>query len=122
MLHVDLIAPVATLLDRQAKERPEQVAYSDSSRSITYAELARDTASIGANLTKAGVREGDRVALYLPNGVDWIEACFSALRAGAVLVPISYDAAEGEIGYRLSDAGCGAIVTTPARRELVAKI
>jgi acyl-CoA synthetase (AMP-forming)/AMP-acid ligase II len=122
MLHVDLIAPVATLLDRQAKARPEQVAYWDSSRAITYAELARSTASIAANLSKAGVREGDRVAVYLPNGVDWVEACFSVLRAGAVFVPISYDAAEGEIGYRLSDAGCGAIVTTAARQELVAKI
>jgi acyl-CoA synthetase (AMP-forming)/AMP-acid ligase II len=122
MLHVDLIAPVATLLDRQAKERPEQVAYSDSARAITYAQLAGRTAAIAANLPKAGVREGDRIALYLPNGVDWVEACFAALRAGTVLVPISYDAAEGEISYRLIDAGCGAIVTTPARKELVAKI
>jgi acyl-CoA synthetase (AMP-forming)/AMP-acid ligase II len=122
MLHTELIAPVATLLDRQAKARPEQVAYSDSSRQITYAELARNTASIGANLTKAGVREGDRVAIYLPNGVDWVEACFSALRAGAVVVPISYDAAEGEVNYRLIDAGCNVIVTGSARRELAAKI
>jgi long-chain acyl-CoA synthetase len=122
MLHVDLIAPIATLLERQASGRPEQVGYSDSLRSITYAQLARNTAAIGANLTKAGIREGDRVAIYLPNGVDWIEACFSLLRAGAVLVPISYDAAEGEISYRLSDAGCAAIITRSARRELVAKV
>ena len=44
MLHVDLIAPVATLLDRHAKQRPDQVAYWDSSRSVTYAELADRTA------------------------------------------------------------------------------
>ncbi len=112
MLQVDLIAPIATLLDRHSKQRPEQVAYWDSSRSVTYAQLADNTASIAANLAKAGVKEGDKVALYLPNGVDWIEACFGALRAGAVLVPISYEAAEGEIGYRLTDAGCRVVVTT----------
>jgi acyl-CoA synthetase (AMP-forming)/AMP-acid ligase II len=122
MLNVDLIAPVATLLERQAAARPEQVAYWDASRSITYARLAGSTAAIAANLPKAGVREGDRVAIYLPNGVDWVEACFAALRAGAVVVPISYDAAEGEITYRLADAGCGAIVTTPARSGVIAKI
>lgn len=122
MLHVDLIAPIASLLDRQAKARPQQVAYADPVRAVTYAQLAGNTASIAANLTKAGVREGDRIALYLPNGVDWIEACFAALRAGAVLVPISYEAAEGEISYRLTDAGCGAVVTTAARKDLVAKI
>jgi acyl-CoA synthetase (AMP-forming)/AMP-acid ligase II len=122
MLDVDLIAPVATLLDRQAKARPEKVAYWDASRSITYAQLAARTAAVAANLPKAGVRDGDRVAVYLPNGVDWVETCFAALRAGAVVVPISYDAAEGEIGYRLLDAGCSAVVTTPARSELIAKI
>jgi long-chain acyl-CoA synthetase len=122
MLQVDLIAPVATLLERHAKRRPDQVAYWDSSRSVTYAELASRTASIAANLTTAGLRDGDRIAIYLPNGVDWIEACFAALRAGAVVVPISYDAAEGEISYRLTDAACGFVVTTAARKELMDKI
>ncbi|RXH41538.1 class I adenylate-forming enzyme family protein [Bradyrhizobium zhanjiangense] len=122
MLHVDLIAPIATLFDRHAKQRPDKVAYWDSSRSVTYAELARRTASIAVNLTKAGLREGDRVAIYLPNCVDWIEACFAALRAGAVVVPISFDAAEGEISYRLTDAGCSLVITAAARKELVANI
>ena len=122
MLHVDLIAPVATLLDRHAKQRPDQVAYWDSSRSVTYAELADRTASIAANLTKGGLRDGDRIAIFLPNGVDWIEACLAALRAGAVVVPISFDAAEGEISYRLTDAACGFVVTTAARKDSIAKI
>jgi acyl-CoA synthetase (AMP-forming)/AMP-acid ligase II len=122
MLHVDLIAPIAALLDRHAEQRPNQVAYWDSSRSVTYADLAGRTASIASNLTKAGLRDGDKVAIYLPNGVDWIEACLAALRAGAVVVPISYDAAEGEISYRLMDAACGFLVTTAARKDLMAKI
>jgi long-chain acyl-CoA synthetase len=122
MMHVDLIAPIASLLNRHAKARPEQTAYSDSVRSITYGQLAKSTAAIAANLTKAGLRDGDRLAIYLPNGVDSIEAFFAGLRAGAVIVPISYDAAEGEISYRLADADCSAIVTTAERKELVAKI
>jgi acyl-CoA synthetase (AMP-forming)/AMP-acid ligase II len=122
MLHVDLIAPIATLLARHAKERPNQVAYWDSSREVTYGDLAARTGSVAANLTKAGLRVGDKIALYLPNGVDWIEACFAALRAGAVVVPISYEAADGEISYRLTDAGCDHVVTTPARKDLIEKI
>ena len=122
MLQADLIAPIAKLLDRHANDRPEQVAYWDEVRSVTYAQLASNTAAIAANLAKAGLREGDRIAIYLPNGVDWIEACFAGLRAGAMIVPISYDAAEGEISYRLTDASCGTVVTTPARKDLVAKI
>jgi long-chain acyl-CoA synthetase len=71
MLHVDLIAPIAMLLDRHAKRRPEQVVYWDSLRSVTCAQLAERTASIAANLAGAGLREGDKIAIYLPNGVDW---------------------------------------------------
>ncbi|WP_183231291.1 class I adenylate-forming enzyme family protein [Bradyrhizobium sp. SBR1B] len=122
MLHVDLIAPIATLLNRHAKSRPEQVAYWDSTRSITYAQLADRTASIAAALTRAGLKEGDRLAIYLPNGVDWIEACFAALRAGAIVVPISFEAAEGEVSYRLTDADCGVIVTTNLRKDLLDKL
>src|SRR5262245_54093779 len=122
MLHVDLIAPIAKLLDRHAKEWPEQVAYWDSSRAITYAQLASNTAAIAANLTKAGVREGDRIAIYLANGGDWIEACLGGLRAGAVIVPISFEAVEGEISYRLTDASCGTVITTSAKKDLIAKI
>jgi long-chain acyl-CoA synthetase len=121
-LHTGLIAPVAELLERHRKERPDKVAYWDATRSVTYSQLAGRTASIAAGLSRKGVREGDRIAIYLPNGVDWIEACFAGLRAGAVIVPISYDAAEAEIAYRLADADCRTVITTPARKELVARL
>ena len=122
MLHTGLIAPVSELLERHQRERPDKVAYWDATRSVNYAELASRTASMAVALSKKGVREGDRIAIYLPNSVDWIEACLAGLRAGAVIVPISYDAAEAEIAYRLSDAACGLVVTTPARGELINKL
>jgi long-chain acyl-CoA synthetase len=122
MLHTGLIAPVSELLERHRKERPDKVAYWDAARSVTYSQLAGRTASIAAGLSANGVGEGDRIAIYLPNGVDWIEACLAGLRAGAVIVPISYDAAEAEIAYRLSDADCCTVITTPARREFIGKL
>src|ERR1700693_5385015 len=99
MLHTDLIAPVSELLERHRKERPDKVAYWDAVRSVTYSQLASRTASIAANLSGKGVRDGDRIAIYLPNGVDWIEACFAGLRCGVVVGPISYAAAEAECAH-----------------------
>ena len=122
MLHTGLIAPVAELLQRHRKERPDKVAYWDAVRSVTYSQLASRTASIAPGLSGQGVRDGDRIAIFLPNGVDWVEACLAGLRAGAVIVPISYDAAEAEIAYRLSDADCRTVITTAARKELVSKL
>src|ERR1700681_2646381 len=122
MLYTDLIAPVSELLERHRRERPEKIAYWDAARSVTYAQLASRTASIAVALSKKGLRERDRVAIYLPNSVDWMEVCLAGLRAGAVIVPISYDAAEAEIAYRLSDADCRTVITTPARKELIDKL
>src|ERR1700723_2954207 len=122
MLHTGLIAPVSELLERHRKKGPDKGAYWDAARSVTYSQLAGRTASIAAGLSASGVAEGDRIAIYLPNGVDWIEACLAGLRAGAIIVPISYDAAEGEISYRLSDADCRTVITTPARKELIGKL
>jgi long-chain acyl-CoA synthetase len=122
MLQTGLIAPVSELIERHRQARPDKVAYWDAVRSVTYSQLASRTASIAAGLSANGVREGDRIAIYLPNGVDWIEACLAGLRAGAVIVPISYDAAEAEIAYRLSDADCRTVITTPAREELIGKL
>lgn len=122
MLHLDLIAPVARLLERHAGGRPDRVAYWDAHRRVTWGGLATSTASIAGNLAGALVGDGDRVAVYLPNGVDWVEACLAALRAGAVVVPIAFDAAESEISYRLSDARCNVVVTTAARTEAVARL
>src|SRR5258705_11810065 len=122
MLHEGLIAPVSELLERHRKQRPDKVAYWDAARSVTYSQLASRTASIAAGLRAKGLREADRIAIHPPNGVDWIEACLAGLRSGAVIVPISYDAAEAEIAYRLSDADCRTVITTPARKELIDKL
>jgi long-chain acyl-CoA synthetase len=122
MLQTGLIASVPELLERHRKAQPDKVAYWDAVRSVTYSQLASRTASIAAGLSANGVWEGDRIAIYLPNGVDWIEACLAGLRAGAVIVPISYDAAEAEIAYRLSDAGCRTVITTLNRKELIGKL
>ena len=122
MLHTGLIASVSDLLERHRKERPDKVAYWDAVRSATYSQLAGRTARMAAGLAEQGVRDGDRIAIFLPNGVDWIEACFGGLRAGAVIVPISYDAAEAEIAYRLLDADCRTVITTSARKELITRL
>jgi long-chain acyl-CoA synthetase len=122
MLHAELIAPVSEMLERHRKARPDKVAYWDAQRSVTYSQLASRTASIAGGLAARGVREGDRVAIYLPNSVDWVEVCLAGLRCGAMIVPIGYDAAEAEIAYRLFDADCRTVITTAARKELIGRL
>lgn len=119
MLRTDLIQPASLLLRRQAEARGDKTAYSDARSSIDYAALDRTTHALAGHFQELGVEPGAKVAIVLPNTVEWIQACFATLRAGAVSVPISYDATEPEIAYRLADAGCEVVVTTDERAEPV---
>lgn len=113
MIRTDLIAPVATLLNRHATERPEAVAFEDKTRRVTYSELADRTARIATWLAANGVGQGERVAVHEPNSVDWVELTLGINRAGAVAVPIAFNATPDEITYRLRDAGCVVVFTRP---------
>jgi long-chain acyl-CoA synthetase len=122
MLHTDLIAPIPDLLRRQACARGSKTAYRDARSAVTYAELLDRTGKLAGHLADNGVAAGETVAIMLPNSVQWVEACLAIARAGASSVPISYDATESEIAYRLSDANCKAVVTSGERGELFARL
>ena len=101
MLQTDLIASIPALLNRHAQARGSKVAFRDSSAAVTYGELAARTANLAGHLADHGVKPGEKVAIFLPNSVAWIESCFAINRADAISVPISYDATEAEVLYRL---------------------
>ena len=56
-------------------------------------------ARVAGGLRAAGVQRGDRVAIRLGNGVDWVLAFFGALMAGAVAVPVNTRFTEEEVDY-----------------------
>ena len=122
MLRSDLIAPVAQLLGRHARERGERIAFRDAARGVSYRDLAARTANIASRLADIGIASGDRVAVYLPNSVAWAEAVLGIVRAGGVAVPISIDATEAEVAYRLADAACRAVFAAPEKVALVARL
>lgn len=122
MIHTYLIATIPELLARHAVQRGSKTAFSDLKSSVTYAALDDRTARLAGHLADLGVEPGEKVAIFLPNSVEWIESCFAINRADAVSVPISHDATEPEILYRLQDASCSAIVTTDDRSDLVARL
>ncbi|HEU5388667.1 MAG TPA: AMP-binding protein [Streptosporangiaceae bacterium] len=56
---------------------------------LSYRELAGQVEGVSAALIAAGIEAGDRVALWAPNGGEWLLAALGALSAGAALVPVS---------------------------------
>ncbi|MBT9505085.1 AMP-binding protein [Rhodoferax sp.] len=86
-------------------------AYSNMGATMTYAELdehSRDFAAYLQNLL--GLHKGDRVALMLPNLLQYPIALFGVLRAGLVVVNVNPQYTATELEHQLKDSGAVAIV------------
>ena len=72
---------------------------------VTYSELWDRAARVAGGLRGEGVQRGDRVAIRLPNGLDWVLAFWGAQLAGAVVVPVNTRFKEAEAQYLIEDSG-----------------
>lgn len=79
---------IAALLPARAAERPEQAAVvvAKTGESITYAELNQRSNRLASGLESAGLRRGDRVALFVTPGVELIALTYALFKLGAVPV------------------------------------
>jgi O-succinylbenzoic acid--CoA ligase len=88
-----------------ADARPDGIALLAAGRSWTFAELQTDVSATAARLSAAGVRAGDRVAVLLPNGVDYVRLIHALARLGAVLVPLNLRLTPAELRWPLTRTG-----------------
>ena len=84
--------------------------------SCTYDELWERSARTGGGLLEAGISAGDRVAIRMPNGIDWVVAFFATQLVGAVAVPVNTRFKEEEVAYVVED--CEAAYTFQPGAEL----
>ncbi len=63
------------------------VGYDDGEEVVSFAALHQRTAALDVALREVGVRPGDRVALVLPDAIEFVPAFLAAVRAGGVPVP-----------------------------------
>lgn len=72
---------------------------------LTYGDLWDRASTVAGGLIADGVRRGDRVAIALPNGSEWIIAFFAIQLAGAIAVPVNTRFSPSEVQYVLDDSG-----------------
>src|SRR3546814_57372 len=77
---------------RHTGPEPAVIAVSEgSTRTVSWTELATEVGAMAAALTQAGVAEGDRVAAWLPNGIEAVVAMLGASAVGALFSSTSPD-------------------------------
>ncbi|TIU30631.1 MAG: long-chain-fatty-acid--CoA ligase, partial [Mesorhizobium sp.] len=92
------------------KQFSAQPAYVCMGKSISYAELERLSAAFGAFLQSKGLEKGARVALMMPNVLQYPVAMMAVLRAGFTVVNVNPLYTPRELEHQLKDSGAQAIV------------
>lgn len=79
---------------------------------LTFGALDERSNRMVQELQSRGVQPGDRIALFLPNGVEFIDAFIASLKLGAIVVPVNVLYRERELSHILADAEPRAVITT----------
>ncbi|RQM44242.1 long-chain fatty acid--CoA ligase [Paraburkholderia bannensis] len=88
----------------------EREAYVSAGSPMTYAALARKATAFASWLQGAGVMPGERVAIMLPNTLQYPVALFGALKAGTTVVNVNPLYTARELEHQLNDSGAQTIV------------
>ncbi len=108
---VKAYASLKEIFERSCDRFAHLPAYGNMGVSITYRELDEASRAFGAWLQKvAGLKRGDRLAIMLPNLLQYPIALFGALRAGITVVNTNPLYTARELEHQLKDSGAVAIV------------
>ncbi len=111
---------MAKALRQVAGSRPDQEALVCGEARLTYDQLLERVDGLAHGLHQQGVRKGDKIAMLLPPGIEFVTAFFAAAALGAVVVPLNPQLREHTLGGILRDAEPVALVTAaPVAEEVL---
>jgi acyl-CoA synthetase (AMP-forming)/AMP-acid ligase II len=93
------------LIARAAAEFPDREALVDGGVRWTFGDLADEVYRVAGAIIASGVEKGDRVAVWAPNGRQYVTAALGAVTAGAVLVPVNTRFKGDEAAWILGKSG-----------------
>ncbi len=109
-VNVDQYDSLVQLMQEGFRTHAARNAYAYMDRFFTFAVIERHSAAFGAWLQGQGLARGTRVAIMLPNVVQYPIALVGALRAGYVVVNVNPLYTPRELEHQLKDSGAEAIV------------
>jgi long-chain acyl-CoA synthetase len=106
----DQYKSIGALFEDSCKKYADRPAFTCMGKTISFGELDRLSRDFGAWLQAKGLKKGDRVALMMPNVLQYPVALFGILRAGLVVVNVNPLYTARELEHQLKDSGALAIV------------
>jgi len=109
-IDIDHIPSLVALFETACRKFADKVAYLSMGKEMTYGELDESTQAFAGWLQSLGIQPGERVALMMPNMLQYPVALFGTLRAGCVVVNCNPLYTPRELEHQLKDSGATAIV------------
>jgi len=109
-----MLTTTGELARSAAQEHGARVAIEEGDRRITFIELDAARMQAAAAFIAAGIKHGDRVAVWAPNRHEWIVAALGIQSVGAVLVPVNTRLKGAETAYILNRSRARMLITVSA--------
>jgi long-chain acyl-CoA synthetase len=106
----DAYTSVIELLEESFKKYGDLPAYVNMDKSISYRELDELSKNFAAYLQSLGLKKGDRIAIMMPNILQYPVAMFGAIRAGLIVVNTNPLYTVREMAHQFADSGAVALV------------
>ena len=103
-------ASVGELFEKCVKEFADRPAFHCMGKTISFAELDQQSAAFGAWIQSKGLGKGARVALMMPNVLQYPVCLYGTLRAGCTVVNVNPLYTARELEHQLKDSGAEVIV------------
>jgi len=103
---------IPEMLSFAVKQYPERTAIVDGGKTTHYENLEKRISALASKFYRMGTRRGDRVALLLPNGLDFVTGYFAIAKVGAIVVPMNDHYQQTELLYFLDECGVSLIMTS----------
>ncbi|HVR93983.1 MAG TPA: long-chain-fatty-acid--CoA ligase [Casimicrobiaceae bacterium] len=121
-IDVNEYASLREVLEESCAKFGSRPAYSCMGRTITFADLDKLSAAFGAFLQGRGLTKGTRVALMMPNVLQYPVCLFGILRAGCTVVNVNPLYTPRELEHQLTDSGAEMIVVVENFAHTLAEV
>ena len=98
------------LFESATEKYRDRPAYTNLGKTISFGDLGRMSRAFGAWIQAKGIGKGARVALMMPNCLQYPVCIFGILRAGGIVVNVNPLYTPRELEHQLKDSGAEAIV------------
>jgi len=109
-INAELYPSLVDLMESAFRTYPERAAYKMMGSSMSFGQLDEASRALAAYFQNLGLEKGDRVAIMMPNALQYPIAVAAILRAGMVVVNVNPLYTPRELEHQLKDSGAKAIV------------